>query len=155
MSKARIKQIAMKNAARIWGVSNSDQLDPIVRLFIEVFCTLINDNENAISDIKERLLEQIAGALTPDSFISAKPAHSVMTAMPVEPETEIGRRDIFYTDRLTDRAKDYGLKYLNFSPVTDRIKLVQGGNTEYRNRKECIRGRAKRRKRTSHAGVVI
>ncbi|MDR2970070.1 MAG: hypothetical protein LBV32_10785 [Tannerellaceae bacterium] len=126
MSKARIKQVAMKNAIRIWGVTNVDQLDPVVKLFIEVFSALINDNENAIADIKERLLEQIAHSLTPDSLISAKPAHSVMKAMPVEAEMEIGRRDIFYTDRLTSAAQKYEMKHLNFSPVTDHIKLVKG-----------------------------
>lgn len=126
MSKARIKQIAMKNAMRVWEVTHIEQLDPIVRLFIEVFSALINDNENAIEDIKERLLEQIANSLTPDTLISAKPAHSIMQALPVEPEVEIGRRDIFYTDYLTSLAKKYGLKNLNFAPVTDHIKLVQG-----------------------------
>ena len=126
MSKARIKQIAMKNAIRIWGVTNVDQLDPIVKLFIDVFATLINDNENSIEDIKERLLEQIANSLTPDSIISAKPAHSIMKAMPVEPEMEIGRRDIFYTDRITNLGKKYSLKHINFAPVTDHIKLVRG-----------------------------
>lgn len=126
MSKARIKQIAMKNAMRVWEVTHIEQLDPIVRLFIEVFSALINDNENAIEDIKERLLEQIANSLTPDTLISAKPAHSIMQAFPAEPEVEIGRRDIFYTDYLTSLAKKYGLKNLNFAPVTDHIKLVQG-----------------------------
>lgn len=126
MSKARIKQIAMKNALRIWDITNVEQLDPIVRLFIEVFSTLMNDNENAISDIKERLLEQIAHSLTPDSLISAKPAHSIMKAMPIEPEMEIGRRDIFYTDMVTNAAQKYNLKHLNFAPVSDRIKLVKG-----------------------------
>ncbi len=126
MSKARIKQIAMRNAIRIWGVTNVDQLDPIVKLFIEVFSSLMNDNENAIADIKERLLEQIAHSLTPDTLISAKPAHSIMKAIPVEPEMEIGRRDIFYTDTVTNTAKKYNLRHLNFAPVTDRIKLVRG-----------------------------
>lgn len=126
MSKAKIKQIAMKNAIRVWGISNVEQLDPIVRLFIEVFSTLMNDNENAIADIKERLLEQVANSLTPDSYISAKPAHSVMKIMPVEPEMEIGRRDIFYTDIVTNAAKKYGMKHLNLAPVTDHIKLVKG-----------------------------
>lgn len=126
MSKARIKQIAMKNAIRVWGVSHIEQLDPIVQLFIEVFSTLINDNENSIENIKERLLEDIANTLTPDTFISAKPAHSIMKVMPVEAEIEINRRDIFYTDRPTNLAKSYNLKHLNFAPVADRIKLIKG-----------------------------
>lgn len=126
MSKASIKQIAIKNALRIWQVKSIEQLDPIVRLFIEVFSTLINDGENQIDSIKERLLEQLAHFLTPDTLISARPAHAVMTAMPVEPETEIGRRDLFFTNQLTGQAKKYGLKHLTFAPVTDHIKLVKG-----------------------------
>lgn len=126
MSKARIKQIAMKNAIRIWNVSHIEQLDPIVQLFIEVFSTLINDNETAIENIKERLLEDLANTLTPDTFISAKPSHAIMKAMPVEAEIEINRRDIFYTDRPTHLAKSYGLKHLNFAPVVDHIKLIKG-----------------------------
>lgn len=116
----------MKNAMRIWEVANIDQLDPIVRLFIEVFSALINDNENAVANIRERLLEQVADTLTPDTLISAKPAHSIMQALPAEPEMELGRRDIFYTDYLTGLAKKYSLKSLNFAPVADHIKLVQG-----------------------------
>ncbi len=126
MSKARIKQIAMRNAIRIGGVTNVDQLDPIVKLFIKVLSALMNDNENAIADIKERLLEQIAHSLTPDMLISTKPSHSIMKAMPVEPEMKIGRRDIFYTDAVTNTARKYNLRYLNFAPVTERIKLVRG-----------------------------
>ena len=109
MSKTRVKQIAMRNAIHIWGVTNVGQLDPIVKLFIEVFSSLMNDNENAIADIKERLLEQIAYSLTPNTLISTKPSHSIMKAMPVEPEMEIGRRDIFYTDMLTNTDYRYDL----------------------------------------------
>lgn len=126
MSKASVKQIAMKNALRIWQVQNFEQLDPIVQLFIEVFSTLINDNETAINNIKERLLEQIAHFLTPDTLISARPSHAVMTVMPVEAEMEIGRRDLFFTNKLTGSAKKYGLKHLSVAPVTDHIKLVRG-----------------------------
>lgn len=126
MSKARIKQIAMKNAVRVWNLSHIDELDPIVKLFIEVFSTLINDAENSIEDIKERLLEDVSSALTPDTFVSAKPAHSVMRTTPLEAEVEIGRRDLFYTDRLTSQAKSHNLGRLTFAPVTDRIKLIKG-----------------------------
>lgn len=126
MSKARIKQIAMKNALRIWEVASVDQLDPIVKLFIEVFAALVNDNSNAIEDMKTRLLEQIADSLTPDPLISAKPSHSVMKAMPLETEMEIGKKDIFYTNTLTNLAKEIGLKHLHFAPVANHIKLVRG-----------------------------
>lgn len=57
MSKARIKQIAMKNTIRVWNLSYIDELDPIVRLFIDVFSTLINDTENSIEDITTDVLK--------------------------------------------------------------------------------------------------
>lgn len=126
MSKARIKQIAMKNALRIWEVTSVDQLDPIVKLFIEVFAALVNDNTNAIEDMKTRLLEQIANSLTPDPLIAAKPSHSVMKAIPLETEIEIGKKDLFYTTTLPNLAKEMNLKHLHFAPVTNHIKLVRG-----------------------------
>ncbi len=125
-SKSKIKQQAMKNAIRIWELKSGDQLDPSVKLLIEAFCELIYENENSIEDIRERLLHQIASALTPDSLVAARPAHSVMQAVPMEPVTVLNRRDIFYTDRMTNRAMKYGLKNVHFAPVTDNILLTKG-----------------------------
>ena len=124
-SKAEIKQRLMRIAVKQWGLASSDQLDPAIKLFIEVFGELAYENEGSIEDIKERLLEQIAALLTPDNMIVAKPAHSVLTVMPVESEANICRNTEFYTNTPTNAVKNFGLRTLNFAPVCDNIKLVK------------------------------
>ncbi|MCL1932548.1 MAG: hypothetical protein FWF53_01860 [Candidatus Azobacteroides sp.] len=125
-SKSKIRQQAMRTAARIWELKSGEQLDNLVTLLIEGFSQMIYENENDIEEIKERLLEEIADALTPDSLIVAKPAHSILHAMPLEPELEIDRKSGFYTERLTGAAAKYNLRTLDFSPVIDHIRLVRG-----------------------------
>lgn len=124
-SKSEIKRLAMKNAARLWGV-RFDQLDPIVRLLIETFAALNYDLANSVEDIKERLLSQIANALTPDNLIAAQPAHSLLKVMPVEPKLTLNKNNTFYTKYLTSKAIEYDFKTVNFSPVINNIKLVRG-----------------------------
>lgn len=125
-SKADIKRVAMKNAVRLWGLKSTDQLDPVIRLLIEVFASLNYDLTNSVEDIKERLLEQISQVLTPDNLIAVKPAHSILKVMPVEPQLIIDRTNCFYTDYLTKKAIEYELKTINFSPVLDQVKLIKG-----------------------------
>lgn len=116
----------MKNAVKLWGVKNADQLDPAIRYLIEIFSTLNYDVENNLEDIRERLVEQISNVLTPDNLIAVKPAHSVLKVMPLEPELTIGKQDLFYTSTLTAKAVEYGLKTLSFAPVVNHIKLFRG-----------------------------
>lgn len=124
-SKAEIKRLAMKNAAKLWGVK-FDQLDPVIRLLIEIFATLNYDLAHSQEDIRERLLMQISSALTPDHLITAQPAHSLLKVMPVEPHFTLNRKNTFYTSQLPREAIEYNLKTINFSPVIDNVKLIKG-----------------------------
>lgn len=125
-TKAKITQRIMKVATRTWQLKNRDQLDPAIKLLLEVFGELIWENQNSIENIREGLLQQLASTLTPDSLAMAKPANTIAKAMPVEPVIEIGRRTIFYSDTVSSTVLGLGLKTLNFAPVTDHIKLVKG-----------------------------
>lgn len=125
-SKSEIKRIAMKNAVHLWNLKNTDQLDPVIRLLIEVLSALNYDVVNSVENMRERLVEQLANILTPDNLVAVKPAHSILKVMPLEPRLTICKKDIFYTPALTQKAAGYGLKTINFSPVTDGIKLVKG-----------------------------
>ena len=125
-SKEEIKRAAMRNAVKLWGLKSTDQLDPVIRLLIEVFASLNYDMENSVEDIRERLLDQISNALTPDKLIAVKPAHALMKLMPVEPEFTLKRNHVFYTNYLTNEAIEYGLKTIHFSPVINEVKLIKG-----------------------------
>jgi len=125
-TKSAIKQRAMKKARQILEIKSGDSIDPFFQYFIELLCELIYDTQNSIEDIRERLLSQIAAALTPDSLTAAKPASTILKAMPTEPVLEIGKHTIFYTDQLSNALSDAGLNTLNFAPVVDNIKLVRG-----------------------------
>ncbi len=123
-SKSKIRQQAIKSAIRIWELKSIDQLDPLILRLIEVFTELIWENQNAIEDIREGMLHQIAAALTPDSVAAAKPAHAVAKLQPSDSILEIDKRTLFYTDKLSDTATKQGLKTIQFAPVNNQIKLV-------------------------------
>lgn len=124
-SKSEIKQHLMRSAVRQWQVNNIEALDPVVRSLIHAFCELAYENENSIEDIRERLLEQISASMVPDSFVAGKPAHAVMQVMPLEPEMEIDRQTVFYSDRPTGALLKYGIKTVNFAPVTEPVRLAR------------------------------
>lgn len=124
-SKSEIKQHLMRSAVRQWGVSSIEALDPVVKSLIQAFCELAYENENSIEDIRERLLEQISASMVPDSFVAGKPAHAVMQVTPLEPEMEIDRQTVFYSNRPTGALQKYGIKSVNFAPVTDHIRLAK------------------------------
>lgn len=124
-SKEEILHRMYRNAASIWGVNSIEDLDPVVRLLIESFASEMSGVRNTVTEIRIRLLEQLAETLTPDTLIAARPAGSVMQAFPIEPEAFIDTQTVFYTERVTPAAQKYGMKMLTFCPAT-RSRLVRG-----------------------------
>jgi len=125
-TKAQVKQRIMKTVSRTWELKSGEQLDPAIQLFIEAFAGLSWETQNAIESIREEILLQVAAALTPDSLVTALPAHTVIKAMPAEPVLEIGKHTSFYTNCLPDSHAERGIKSLGFAPVIDSVRLVRG-----------------------------
>lgn len=75
----------LKHALNYWSIKNTDDLDPMVKLIMEALSSELYNLGNEIKDGQVRILEKIAGLLTPDFLTSPKPAHGILYAAPVEP----------------------------------------------------------------------
>ena len=107
-----------KNATAIWGVRDIDDFDPVLKLLVESLASEINKLSNELENMEARLLERLAGTLTPDIFLSVRPAHMILHAKPSEEQATIRKSSVFI-----HKKKD--AEQINFSPAGD-FNLVDG-----------------------------
>ncbi|MDR2679928.1 MAG: hypothetical protein LBC47_03870, partial [Tannerella sp.] len=117
--KEIIKSRMFKNASNIWGVRNIDNFDPVVKLLIESLASEINKLSNESENIEARLLERIAGVLTPDVLMTVRPSHTILHAKPVENSAVLRKTSGFYYK--TKESADN----IHFFPADD-FNLVKG-----------------------------
>jgi len=122
-NKESIKDRMFKNAASFWGIRNIDNLDPLVKLFIEALASEIYTLSNEINTIETRILERVAYALTPDVKMSPRPAHMLLHSQPLEEKCDINKRTGFYYDNPVFKQKNK-ISDLSFYPV-DGFQLVK------------------------------
>lgn len=84
-SKEVIKNRMLRHALTYWGIKNTEDLDPVVKLILEALSLELYNAGNEIKDTQVRILEKIAGLLTPDFLTTPHPAHAILHAAPVEP----------------------------------------------------------------------
>jgi hypothetical protein len=113
------------NAAALLGVREIEELDPLVKLFMQGFASLIHDTHNEIKDMNLRLLESLANSLTPDVYINPFPAHAVAQAFPSEPVVFLSRKNVFHDRKVSPELKEKGIKFLSFAPVK-AVRLTSG-----------------------------
>jgi hypothetical protein len=129
--KEVIKSRMNRTAANLWGVRNIDTFDSIVKLLIESLASEINKLSNELENIEARLLERIAGVLTPDILTSVRPAHMILHAKPLENVVPVTGDSTFYY-----KSRDYG--DIHFSPAGDfdlinaEVKSLICANRMYR-----------------------
>ena len=121
-TKEDILQRLYHQAAAFLGVQEIDELDPLVKLFMQAFASLIHDTNNEMKDMNLRLLESLANSLTPDIHINPFPAHALMQAFPSEPEVYLSRKNIFHVRTIPPELREKGVKFLSFVPVVP-VKL--------------------------------
>ena len=73
----------LKHALNYWNIRNTDELDPVVKLILEALSSELFNIEHEIKDVQVRILEKIAGLLTPDFLTSPNPAHAMLYAEPL------------------------------------------------------------------------
>src|SRR5687768_7992845 len=84
-SGEEIRNRMVKYALSYWSIKNIEYLDPVGKLMMETMSLELHDLGNDIMDTQVRILEKIAGLLTPDFLTSPTPAHAILHATPVEP----------------------------------------------------------------------
>ena len=89
----------MKHALNYWGIKNTEDLDPVVKLILESLSSELFNLGNEIKDTQSRILEKIANLLSPDFLTSPNPAHAILHADPVEPAELLNSTTAFYTQR--------------------------------------------------------
>lgn len=125
--KEVIKSRIMKNATKLWGVSNPHALDPFVTLLIDAFSTEIFKVNNDIEQIKGGILEKIARLLTPSMYTSSKPAHAIAVIEPEESQQVLfDHQEFFMKKTFTSNVKatsDFKLD-IPFTAI-DNINLIK------------------------------
>ncbi|PYF75493.1 type VI secretion system baseplate subunit TssF [Pedobacter nutrimenti] len=106
-SKDEIRNRILKNARDYWGVKNTNDFDPLVKLLIEALSTELFNVSNDVKTLENRILDKISRILASDTLTSAIPAHAIMHARPIEPiETISPKTQFFYKKKLKDKKEN-------------------------------------------------
>ena len=115
-TKDSIKARIYKQASALWGVRNMENIDSVLKLFVEALAAEIFGLSTDMRTVESRLLEKVASALTPHTALMARPAHAIAVARPYTPEATLLPKDTF-TYKNAEIVKKYKLKSLSFSPL--------------------------------------
>lgn len=119
-SKDEIRNRILKNARDYWGIKNTNDVDPLVKLLIEALSTELFNVSNDVKNLENRVLDKISRILAPESLTSALPAHAILHARPFEvTETIDEKTQFFYRKRLKDKKESSGESSADifFSPL--------------------------------------
>lgn len=99
-TKEQIRSRLLRHAVTFWGISTAADLDPMVQLLIEGLATELYNLSSEMRYSESRLLEKLAGLLTPDLLTAPTPAHAILQAQPLETlETLPATRQFLHTTR--------------------------------------------------------
>jgi hypothetical protein len=117
--KEAIRNRMYRTAAGVCGVRDVESLDPLIRLLIEALASETGKLSDEMENMEIRLLERLAGILTPDMLTRATPASMIIRARPTE--------DIFTVTGSTcfSYRKQVAGDYIHFYPV-DNFRLING-----------------------------
>lgn len=125
ISKEVIKNRMLKHALSYWGIKNTEDLDPAVKLILEALASELYNLTNEIRDTQVRILEKIAYLLTPDFLTSPNPAHGILYAAPAEPTETLSPSTSFFTQKKISSKQNEVLDAtieIYFTPV-DSVQL--------------------------------
>ena len=127
-SKESIRSRLLKNAAHFWGQDNIQNLDPFVKLLMEALSVELYKAYNEIQTTDARILEKITRLLTPELYVSARPAHAIAHLRMSEPGQTLDARNQFYQN-LRIATQEEGIldaEYpIVFTPL-DTLRLYDG-----------------------------
>ena len=124
-SKELIKNRMLKHAVTYWGIKNTEDLDPAVKLILEALALELYNLGNETKDTQVRILEKVANLLAPDSLTSPNPSHAIMHASPVETSEMLTRTMGFFAQRKISSRQNEELDTtldIHFTPI-DSVTL--------------------------------
>ncbi len=122
-TKEDIKGRILKHISAIWGVKNTDSLDPLVRMLIEALSGELHKTNQEIIEFEKRILEKISFIMTPSLLSTPHCAHGIMHAYPTESIQYINATTSFVIKKKL-AEQESGID-LFFTPI-GKVKLVDG-----------------------------
>ncbi len=99
LSKEEIKERLIRRAADTWGMDEMEieySLDPIISILFDACAHEFERISDTIKTSRTRITERLVDLLTPQVSVTAKPAHAVMHALPIDSNLNINERSAFY-----------------------------------------------------------
>lgn len=137
-SKDEIRNRILKNARDYWGIKNTSDFDPLVKLLIEALSTELFNVSNDVQNLENRVLDKISRILASDRLTSALPAHAIAHARPHESSEIIETKtQFFFRKKLKDKneSSTENSADIFFSPLkpikvfnADVVYLASGSN---------------------------
>lgn len=137
-SKDEIRNRILKNARDHWGIKNTSDFDPLVKLLIEALSTELFNVSNDVQNLENRVLDKISRILASDTLTCALPAHGIAHARPHEPIEYIDTKTQFFFRKKMKDKNESGTENtadIFFSPLkpikvfnADIIYLASGTN---------------------------
>lgn len=139
-TREHIKTRILKNAARIWGYSETEaenNFDPLIAMLLGACATELEKISDEIHASRARVLERLVQLLSPEVLTGALPAHAIACATTVENCAVIEENTQFYTKtKLTSANENQEAEWkdIYFSPTCSfnlnkaAIKFMATGN---------------------------
>lgn len=96
MDQKKVLERVLQRASALWGIDNPRDLDPIVKLILEVLGYEISGLNQTLHQHQGRILEELADILLPDQWKNASPSHGIISAIPLEATTDLIPEHQFY-----------------------------------------------------------
>jgi hypothetical protein len=115
-SKEKIRERMLKRVSTLWDISSTDNLDPIVKLMIEVLSQEVFDLATELSNTDNRLLSQLVASVTPAPLLTARAAHALLSIYPVEPHLLLDGTTTF-AYREQKFLRKHAIQSVDFIPI--------------------------------------
>jgi hypothetical protein len=143
-TREQIKTRMLKNAARIWGFSETEaenNFDPLVSLLLGACATELEKISDEIYASRARVLERLVHLLSPEVLTGALPAHAVVSAVSAEDNSSLEHGTQLYTKwkiASADENRESVCKDIYFSPTgvfninKASVRFIAAGNSLFR-----------------------
>ena len=81
--KEEIQESMIRSALHFWNIKNVENLDPLVRLLIEVLSEQLYVLSGEMYDMENRVIQRLSEVLLPESVSKAKPSHAIAYIAPL------------------------------------------------------------------------
>jgi len=124
----------LKNIVRLWGIKNTDEIDPLVKILVDALAGEVYKTNQEILNFDTRILEKLALLLTPVPFSLPSCAHTIVHAIPNESNEMISSKTSL--SYVTKQQVSNTLKNIFFTPVVD-TQIIQA-HVQYLYLNNCL-----------------